>query len=194
MAEPSGEAESVGAGRGRPAPRIEDFLDPPTRDLEAWRWLWAGTTVPRPQTAARGRVLCSPAAVAAVVQVPQTTCVRQRIFTYPARAVAGGVEARHLETGGRVESSRPEGPTGVRPTTPSCPSDGKSATAPRPLFALLVASACSPPTERRRRGGYRRTAAEQGGGSSRAPVAPRRAGTSFAEAATFSSSVAIAAR
>src|SRR5262245_7061169 len=24
----------------RPAPRIEDFLDEPTRDLEAWRWLW----------------------------------------------------------------------------------------------------------------------------------------------------------
>ncbi len=26
----------------RPAPRIEDFLDEPTRDLRAWRWLWAG--------------------------------------------------------------------------------------------------------------------------------------------------------
>jgi len=26
----------------RPEPRIEDFLDHPTRDLGAWQWLWAG--------------------------------------------------------------------------------------------------------------------------------------------------------
>ena len=39
---PSLRASAGEADRGRPAPRIEDFLDEPTRDLEAWRWLWAG--------------------------------------------------------------------------------------------------------------------------------------------------------
>lgn len=104
MAEPPGEAGEAGeADRGRPAPRIEDFLAEPTRDLEAWRWLWTGDhRFPvRSHRGLMGRVLVLfKRALRPLVQVPQNDLwERQRVFNLILleRVVGLAATTRHLE-------------------------------------------------------------------------------------------------
>jgi O-antigen chain-terminating methyltransferase len=100
----------------RPAPRIEDFLEEPTRDLQAWRWLWAGDhRFPvRSHRGLVGRFLVAfKRLFRPIVQVPQNDLwERQRIFNlilleHVAQTAA---HARHLEDRlGRVEQILQEG-------------------------------------------------------------------------------------
>jgi SAM-dependent methyltransferase len=98
------------------APRIEDFLDQPTRDLEAWRWLWAGDhRFPvRSHRGLAGRVVVLfKRLLRPFVQVPQNDLwERQRIFNLILLERLAGLAAttRHLEDRvGHVEAIVQEG-------------------------------------------------------------------------------------
>jgi SAM-dependent methyltransferase len=98
------------------APRIEDFLDQPTRDLEAWRWLWAGDhRFPvRSHRGLAGRLLVAfKRLLRPFVQVPQNDLwERQRIFNLILLERLAGLAAttRHLEDRvGHVEAIVQEG-------------------------------------------------------------------------------------
>jgi len=98
------------------APRIEDFLDQPTRDLEAWRWLWAGDQrfPVRSHRGLAGRVLVLfKRLLRPFVQVPQNDLwERQRIFNLILleRVAELLSQTRHLEDRvGRVEAILQEG-------------------------------------------------------------------------------------
>src|SRR6185503_3195989 len=98
------------------APRIEDFLDEPTRDLEAWRWLWAGDhRFPvRSHRGLLGRALVAfKRLLRPFVQVPQNDLwERQRIFNLILLERVAGLAAttRHLEDRvGHVEMIVQEG-------------------------------------------------------------------------------------
>jgi SAM-dependent methyltransferase len=104
------------ADEARPAPRIEDFLDQPTRDLEAWRWLWAGDhRFPvRSHRGPLGRLLVlAKRLLRPFVQVPQNDLwERQRIFNLILleRVAQMGAHMRHLEDRlGWVESIQRDG-------------------------------------------------------------------------------------
>lgn len=94
----------------RPAPRIEDFLEEPTRDLESWRWLWAGDhRFPvRSHRGLVGRFLVAfKRLLRPLVQVPQNDLwERQRIFNLILleRVTQTAADVRHIEAGlSRVE-------------------------------------------------------------------------------------------
>ncbi|HEV8238189.1 MAG TPA: class I SAM-dependent methyltransferase [Thermoanaerobaculia bacterium] len=98
------------------APRIEDFLDQPTRDLEAWRWLWAGDhRFPvRSHRGLMGRALVFfKRLLRPFVQVPQNDLwERQRIFNLILLERIAGLAAttRRLEDRvGHVEAIVQEG-------------------------------------------------------------------------------------
>src|SRR6185436_7859350 len=98
------------------APRIEDFLDQPTRDLDAWRWLWAGDQrfPVRSHRGLAGRVLVLfKRLLRPFVQVPQNDLwERQRIFNLILleRVAELLSQTRHLEDRvGRVEAILQEG-------------------------------------------------------------------------------------
>lgn len=98
------------------APRIEDFLDQPTRDLEAWRWLWAGDhRFPvRSHRGLLGRALVFfKRLLRPFVQVPQNDLwERQRTFNLILLERIAGLAAttRHLEDRvGHVEMIVQEG-------------------------------------------------------------------------------------
>lgn len=98
------------------APRIEDFLDQPTRDLEAWRWLWAGDhQFPvRSHRGLMGRaVVFFKRLLRPFVQVPQNDLwERQRIFNLILLERIAGLAAttRHLEDRvGHIETIVQEG-------------------------------------------------------------------------------------
>lgn len=113
MAEPEPPAE---ADRAWPAPRVEDFLGEPTRDLEAWRWLWAGDhRFPvRSHRGLLGRlVVLFKRLLRPFVQVPQNDLwERQRVFNLILLERVMGLAAttRHLEDRvGHVERIVQEG-------------------------------------------------------------------------------------
>ena len=99
------------------APRIEDFLDQPTRDLEAWRWLWAGDhrfPVRSHRGGLMGRALVLfKRLLRPFVQVPQNDLwERQRIFNLILLERIAGLAAttRHLEDRvGHIETIVQEG-------------------------------------------------------------------------------------
>lgn len=100
----------------RRAPRIEDFLEEPTRDLEAWRWLWAGDhRFPvRSHRGLAGRFLVAfKRLFRPLVQVPQNDLwERQRIFNLILleRVSQTAAHVRHLEDRlGRVEQILQDG-------------------------------------------------------------------------------------
>jgi SAM-dependent methyltransferase len=120
VAEPESPPERPGdpgeADRGRPAPRIDDFLGAPTRDLEAWRWLWAGDhRFPvRSHRGLAGRVVVLlKRLLRPFVQVPQNDLwERQRVFNLILLERVAGLAAttRHLEDRlGHVETIVQEG-------------------------------------------------------------------------------------
>jgi SAM-dependent methyltransferase len=104
------------ADETRPAPRIDDFLGEPTRDLEAWRWLWAGDhrfPVRSHRGFAGGLLVAFKRLLRPFVQVPQNDLwERQRIFNLILleRVAQNAAQLRHLEDRlGRVEQILQEG-------------------------------------------------------------------------------------
>src|ERR1044072_8365241 len=85
------------------APRIEDFLDQPTRDLEAWRWLWAGDhrfpVRSHRGLVGRALVLSKRLPRPFVEDPPHALWERQRIFNLILLERVAGLAAttRHLE-------------------------------------------------------------------------------------------------
>jgi SAM-dependent methyltransferase len=104
------------ADETRPAPRIDDFLGEPTRDLEAWRWLWAGDhrfPVRSHRGLAGSLLVAFKRLLRPFVQVPQNDLwERQRIFNLILleRVAQTAAQLRHVEDRlGRVEQILQEG-------------------------------------------------------------------------------------
>src|SRR4029434_10722882 len=85
------------------APRIEDFLDEPTRDLEAWRWLWAGDhrfPVRSHRGVAGSFLVAFKRLLRRFLQVPQNDlCERHRIVNLIVleRLAQTAAQLRHVE-------------------------------------------------------------------------------------------------